>query len=100
LPARVRGLPAESRSASELCPNGEFLESQLLVLGGSLGDAIINGRQASVVGCMASCGTNPDGDINNLQANTIGVRNHHRWPTRWTASILDFFRRHPLNAHP
>lgn len=85
---------------AELCPNGEFLESQLLLLGGSVGDAIISSSQASVVGCLAACGTNPDGDVNNAQADTTGVHNHERWPAQWTASILDFFRRHPLNAHP
>jgi hypothetical protein len=40
----------ELSDIAELCPNGEFLESQLLLLGGSVGDAIINDPQASVVG--------------------------------------------------
>lgn len=81
-----------------ICPNGELLEGQLLLLGGSVSDAIIDSGEAAANGCMASCGANPDGDLTNPRAATLGVRNHVRWPRAWTAALLDFFRRHPLNA--
>jgi hypothetical protein len=81
-----------------ICPNGEFLESGLLPLGVCVQDSIIDANQAPTNGCLDACGTNPDADPSNPLGITLGTANHIRWPTVWTPSILDFFRRHPLNA--
>jgi dienelactone hydrolase len=83
-----------------ICPNAELLEGQLLSLGGSVADSILGTTQQAVVGCNPACGTNPNGDLNNKLANTQGVLRHLHWPNAWTGAMLDFFRRHPLSAHP
>jgi poly(3-hydroxybutyrate) depolymerase len=80
-----------------LCPNALRLDGQLRALGGDVTDTIIDQGQTAVDKCDDSCGTNPDGDPNNLNATSLGVSNHIRWPTKWTPAMLDFFRRNPLN---
>jgi predicted esterase len=81
---------------SGLCPNALRLEGQLRALGGNVTDTIIDHGQNAVTKCDDSCGTNPNGDLYNLEAMMIGTANHIRWPNKWTAAMLDFFRRHPL----
>jgi hypothetical protein len=83
-----------------ICPNVLFLEGQLRALGGNISDTIINHDQKAVDKCDDSCGTNHDGDLYNLNAAVRGTANHIRWPDQWTAAMLDFFRRHPLNQKP
>jgi predicted esterase len=79
-----------------LCPNALFFEGQLRTLGLDPADTIIDDGQNAVTHCDDSCGTDRDGDLNNLNAISRGIPNHGRWPTAWTAAMLDFFRRHPL----
>jgi dienelactone hydrolase len=81
-----------------ICPNGELMESELLPLGVFVQDTIMDAMQEPANGCDFTCGTNPDGDPNNVKGDTVGARNHTRWPTTWNLAILDFFRRHPLSA--
>ena len=83
-----------------ICPNALFLEGQLRALGGNISETIINHDQKAVEKCDDSCGTNHDGDLYNLNAAVRGTANHIRWPDQWTAPMLDFFRRHPLNQKP
>jgi poly(3-hydroxybutyrate) depolymerase len=81
-----------------ICPNGEFLLSQLLRVHTPFTDVIINGPQMQVSMCDPGCGTNPDADMmptpTNTRGFTEGVQNHTRWPTSWTQSMLEFFRQH------
>ncbi|HLW69744.1 MAG TPA: PHB depolymerase family esterase [Candidatus Binataceae bacterium] len=79
-----------------LCPNALFFAGQLRTLGVDATDTIIDGAQHAVASCDASCGTDPNGDLDNLNAMSRGLLNHGRWPSKWTAAMLDFFRRHPL----
>jgi hypothetical protein len=81
-----------------ICPNGELMETELLPLGVFVQDTIINGPQSPMNGCDITCGTNPNAYPTNKRGGTVGVKNHIRWPTIWNPAILDFFRRHPLNA--
>lgn len=80
-----------------LCPNSELVETQILPLGVSVQDTLINSVQAPTNGCLDACGTDPRGDVSNLLGISLGSVDHDRWPTVWTPQILDFFRRHPLN---
>jgi predicted esterase len=80
-----------------LCPNSEFTHKQVRAIGGSVMDTIIGTAQNPVNGCDPACGTNPNADPNNPLGSTLGVTNHLRWPTLWTAAMLDFFRQHPLS---
>ena len=80
-----------------ICPNGELLMSQLLPLRTPFTDIIIDGSQQQVPTCDPGCGTNPDADVNfadNPRGYTEGSQNHTRWPSSWTATMLDFFRQH------
>ena len=86
-----------------ICPNGELLLSQLVAVHAQATDVIIDGSQVQVPICDAGCGTNPDGDMSaadNPRGYTEGSQNHTRWPTDWTASMLEFFRQHRLRGHP
>jgi pimeloyl-ACP methyl ester carboxylesterase len=53
-----------------------------------------------VTSCDAICGTNPNGDPNNLVANTVGASNHATWPVRQTPQMLQFLQQHPLSSRP
>ncbi len=80
-----------------ICPNGELLLAELLGIRARVTDVIIDGSQQQVSICDAGCGTNPDGDVNfadNPRGYTEGSQNHTRWPTMWTASMLEFLRAH------
>ena len=47
--------------------------------------------------CDPGCGTNPDADmspLDNPHGFSEGATNHVRWPTDWTAAMLEFFRAH------
>ncbi|HZR82191.1 MAG TPA: PHB depolymerase family esterase [Candidatus Binatia bacterium] len=84
-----------------LCPNGELLARQLLPLGIGVQDAIIDSALLPANGCQDACGTDPDASADpcsNPGGTTVGVGNHVRWPLTWTASLVDFFRAHPLGA--
>jgi len=85
-----------------ICPNGEQLLGDLLGIHARVTDVIIDGSQMQVTTCDAGCGTNPDGDmspVDNPRGFTEGSTNHVRWPTNWTASMLDFFRQHRGHGH-
>jgi dienelactone hydrolase len=78
-----------------ICPNGELLLAQLLLVHGRLTDVVIDGAQQEVTMCDPGCGTNPDADmspLDNPRGFTEGSQNHTRWPTSWTASMLQFLR--------
>ncbi len=86
-----------------ICPNALLLEKQLRDLGGSVADTIIDYDERATAECNSTCGNNPNGGLRNPFAAMLGMAHHLRWPKPWTAAILDFFRRHPLNsdsAHP
>jgi dienelactone hydrolase len=81
-----------------ICPNGELLRAQLLAVHSRFTDLIIKASQEPTDTCDPGCGTNPDADMSpsmqNQRGFTEGTQNHTRWPTLWTASMLDFFRAH------
>ncbi len=81
-----------------ICPNGEFLISQLQRVHARFTDVIIDASQNQVFMCDPGCGTNPDADMSptpdNIRGFTEGTQNHTRWPTNWTQSMLDFLRQH------
>jgi poly(3-hydroxybutyrate) depolymerase len=84
-----------------ICPNGELLRSQLRRIRVRFTDVIINSPMQRVRACLAECGTNPDADMDpadNPLGFTLGTQNHTRWPSLWTQSMLDFFRRHRLRT--
>ncbi len=83
-----------------LCPNIESIETGLLSQGVGVQDTIIDFKQNPANGCLAACGTNPNGDASNTMSNSTGATNDNQWPTTWTPAMLDFFRAHPLNARP
>lgn len=78
-----------------LCPNALRLESRLRALGGTVTDVIIDANQNQVRACDSSCGTDANGDLHNFGASTRGGAHHLRWPSEWTARLLEFFRQHP-----
>lgn len=85
-----------------ICPNGELLRSQLQRIRVLFTDVIIDSSMQQVSACLDACGTNPDGDTrfeDNPRGFTEGSRNHTRWPSSWTASMLDFFRAHRGRPH-
>ena len=82
-----------------ICPNGELLRRQLRLARVRVTDVIIDTNQLRVNACLDACGTNPDADTNpadNPLGFTEGSKNHTRWPSLWTQSMLDFFRHHRL----
>jgi predicted esterase len=84
-----------------ICPNGELLRSQLRRIRVRFTDVIIDAPMQRVRACLDACGTNPDADMDpndNPLGFTLGTQNHTRWPSLWTQSLLDFFRRHPLRT--
>lgn len=83
-----------------LCPNGEFMASELLSLGIGTQDTIIDSTQMPANACVDKCGIKLDGDPSNKMANSTGAKNHLRWPNSWTPAILDFFRSHSLSERP
>src|SRR5207244_10385599 len=83
-----------------ICPNSRLISPQLAGAGGSIElDEIIDGGEV-VTSCDAICGTNPNGDPNNLAANTVGASNHATWPVRQTPQMLQFLQQHPLSSRP
>lgn len=91
-----------SCDAAGICANAMRLTSRLRPLGVDLDDTIIDAFRTQVSSCLDSCGTNPNGDastISNPGGAFFGLMNHVRWPSSWTPEMLDFLRRHPLNAH-
>jgi dienelactone hydrolase len=83
-----------------ICPNALALEKQLIGLGGSVTDTIIDRNQRATPECNAICGSDANGGVRNPFAAMIGMTHHLRWPRPWTAAMLDFFRRHPRSARP
>jgi dienelactone hydrolase len=81
-----------------ICPSAVALEKQLVDLGSSVSDTIIDRNQRATPLCNASCGSDPTSGVRNPFAAMVGLAHHLRWPRPWTAAMLDFFRRHPL--HP
>jgi len=84
---------------SATCPNGLALRDKLIKSGtAEIKHQIITGGldRAATDQCIASCGTNPRGDENNLEAKTTGQANHLLWPLPWTDSFIEFMRTHPL----
>jgi len=80
-----------------ICPNGELMRAQLRHVHARVTDVIIDGSQQQVAACDPGCGTNPDANMSfqdDPRGFTEGTQNHTRWPDQWTASMLDFFRRH------
>jgi dienelactone hydrolase len=85
-----------------ICPNALLLEKQMTDIGGNVADTIIDRNQRATLQCNPMCGSDPVGGVSNPFAAMIGMAHHLRWPRPWTAAMLDFFRRHPLdpeNAH-
>jgi predicted esterase len=83
-----------------ICPNCEQLTTQLTTAGVSVNDTIVDSLGSQVSGCMAACGTNPNGDpdpVSNPLGWTLGLTNHSRWPLSWTRPMLEFFGDHPRN---
>lgn len=90
-----------SCDAAGICANALRLASQLRPLGVDVDDVIIDAFRTQVSSCFDSCGTDPNGDasaISNPLGAFLGFMNHARWPSGWTPEMLDFLRRHPLNA--
>ncbi len=81
-----------------ICPNGEYLLTQLALVHARVTDVIIDASQNQVSACDPGCGTNPDADMapsaSNTRGFTEGTQNHTRWPSAWMQSMLDFFRAH------
>ncbi len=81
-----------------ICPNGEYLRTQLRLIHSRFSETIIDANQNEVFACDPGCGTNPDADMAPSQTNqrgfTEGSNNHVRWPSNWTATMLGFFRAH------
>jgi hypothetical protein len=98
------GLPTlqvhNSCDIAGICPNSRLIAPQLKAAGGSIDlETIIDG--GTVVGaCNAACGTNPNGDPDNLLADTVGAANHTTWPVSQTPQMLRFLQEHPLNVRP
>ena len=80
-----------------ICPSALALQKQLTDLGGSAFDTIIDRDERATPQCNAMCGSDPTGGVRNPFAALVGMAHHLRWPRPWTAALLDFFRRHPLN---
>lgn len=84
-----------------ICPNGEKLESDLRPLGVEVQDMILGPLGRPMNACMASCGTDPNGDAGlNPLGWTLGVVDHLQWPRKQTPAMLKFFRSHPLKVSP
>ena len=79
-----------------LCPNSLLLTGQLNAAGIPVSDLILDFFGSQVSECMQACGTNPRGDASNELGWTLGATNHSVWPYRWTRTMLEFFRDHPL----
>ncbi len=75
-----------------ICQSQEFMINDLLPLGISVEDVIIDANQNSVSACDPTCA-----DPNATRTNVVGLANHLRWPSNWTSEMLDFFSQHPLN---
>jgi hypothetical protein len=81
-----------------ICPNALLLKKQLEDLGASDMDIIIDRNPRAIDECSAACGDDPNGGVWNPFGAMMGMAHHLRWPHPWTAAILDFFRRHPLQS--
>lgn len=99
------GLPTmhihNSCDAAGLCPNGELLAQSFRLLGVGVQDTIINSFTKPADSCFDPCGSDSQGDagvLSNPLGATLGLANHVRWPFNWTATMLKFFRDHPLSA--
>ena len=79
-----------------ICKNEEILTQQLTELGTPIEDFFIEDNQSQFTGCEIECddGLSSDGSA----INGRGYKNHTRWPTSWTAQMLDFFRQNPLSS--
>lgn len=94
-----------------ICPGGVALRDTLAATStAAMKFQIINAAQSAADSCMAVCGVNPRGtDYTSLTGNldfmhgglpatlgqTLGIANHLRWPTSWTADYFTFLREHP-----
>jgi hypothetical protein len=81
-----------------ICPNGEFLITQLRLAHARVTDVIIDDNQNQVTTCDPKCGTNPDADLaptaQDTNGFTEGSMNHTRWPSNWTEKMLQFMAAH------
>jgi dienelactone hydrolase len=85
------------------CPNDERMMKQLLPLGVSVQDTVLDWTgtpypdlfpgPVAANACTDACGTDPNGGAGTIQ----GLLNHIRWPYDYTVVMLDFFRAHPRN---
>lgn len=83
-----------------ICPNSRLIAGQLKRAGSSIDLETIIDDGTVVSACDAACGTNPNGDPDNLLANTVGASNHATWPHGQTPQMLQFLQEHPLNLRP
>ena len=81
-----------------ICPNSHLIAGQLQAAGGTIDLEMIIDGGTVVSACDAACGTNPNGDPNNLLAATVGTSNHTTWPVSQTPQMLQFLQQHPLSA--
>jgi len=79
-----------------ICKNEEILTQQLEELGTPIEDFFIEDNQSQFTGCEIECNDGLSNDA--LKIGGRGYNNHIRWPTTWTAQMLDFFRQHPLGS--
>ncbi len=86
-----------------ICPNGEQLATELNAAGVFVDDVILDNHHRRVYSCTDSCGTDPRAPQKSTASTTgslIGLGNHTRWPKEWTATMLEFFQKHPLKSAP
>ena len=81
------------------CVSSEILGNHLMGLGMSVQEVIINSKQVQVSQCNYECNDVLSSDASSGTSGA-GIKNHTRWPSLWTAQMLDFFRTHPLGSAP
>ncbi len=81
------------------CLNAELLTSDLLGLGVDCEDVILDSSRRRVGGCDRQCGTDFTARSSiGYRAYLRGLVNHLRWPSSWTARMLEFLRASELAA--
>jgi dienelactone hydrolase len=76
-----------------LCPNAEKFARQLRNASIAVDDVIVDGAGGRVQTCDPHCGTDPNGGLSaalHLYPWLEGLRNHMRWPAKWTHAMLNF----------
>jgi dienelactone hydrolase len=84
-----------------ICPNDEQLATELNAAGVVVNDVILDNHHDQVHACEDSCGTDPKAPVKStatVGGSLMGLGNHVRWPKEWTATMLEFFRQHPLKT--